>query len=199
MRTVLARRTAALCLAVVAAAGLVGGCTKDAGKHPAAPSPSAPAMSAAPGPGRVTATPAGDASAGSREGRVDYTDPESVAAAYVQAYVRHGWRDPAPRAYLDRIKPYATAAYVKKLRDSSSDRCDVSCEAAKKSRVEVSADNLHTVIPDEAPRSGTEVWVQVSYAERTSWSNGGESTQTGMILKLTRSGGKWLVDGRQGT
>ncbi|MFE9098011.1 hypothetical protein [Streptomyces sp. NPDC007264] len=197
--TAVARRAAALCLAVAAAAVLTAGCTKGAGKPAAPPSSSAPPVNAAPGPGKVTATPAGEASASPGGERFDYTDPEAVAAAYVQAYVRHSWQDPSPRAYLERIGPYATAAYVKRLRDSSSDRCDVTCETARKSRVEVSADEIHTVIPDEAPRSGSEVWVQVSYAERTSWSNGGESSQTGMVLKLTRSGGKWLVDGRQGT
>ncbi|MFH8802170.1 hypothetical protein ACH4F6_21610 [Streptomyces sp. NPDC017936] len=195
--TAMPRRAAALCLAALAVA-VLGGCTEDE-EPEAAPSSSGPSVSAAPGSGRQSASPAGDATAGPGATAVDRGDPETVAAAFVDAYVRQDWTVDGPRAYLERIEPYATAAYLEKLRDTSSDRCDVTCAAAKKGGVSVSADAIETVIPDEAPRTPTEVWVQVTYVERTSWSNGGDGNDTGMNLKLVKSDGTWLVDARMGS
>lgn len=192
-----ARRAAGPCAALAVAALLVTGCTGSPAKSHPAPSSAAP-VSAVPGPGRGTATPAQEATA-SPSGELDRGNPESVAAAYVAAYVRQSWRDADPRAFLKRIEPYATAAYLRQLRDSTGDRCDVTCEAARKKKVEVSAGDIETVIPDEAPRSDGSVWVQVSYTEHTSWAGGGDSTRAGMSLKLARGGGAWLVQARQGT
>ena len=192
------RRTAAVCLSAVLAAAVTSGCTREAKKPPVAPS-SSPPMSAAPDAGGRTASPAADSTSASPSGQVDYHSPEMVAAAFVVAYVRQSWKDTDPRAYLDRIEPYSTAAYVKRLRDTTSDRCNLMCQQARKSHVVVNADNPRTVIPDEAPRTDSEVWVQVSYEERTSWSNGSDGTQAEMVLELTKTGGKWLVNGRQGS
>lgn len=119
-----------------------------------------------------------------------------MATAFVGAYIEQKWTDRDPRAYLLRIAPYSTTAYLNKLRDSTSDRCDLSCRGAKKGHVLVSADEIETVVPDEAPRTATKVWVQVTYTQRTSWDGGGDSAESGMNLKLVKTGEKWLVDGR---
>ncbi|MGW0704889.1 hypothetical protein ACWD4G_02750 [Streptomyces sp. NPDC002643] len=191
------RRATALCLAALAVA-VLGGCTKDEEPGPT-PSSSTPSVSAAPGTGEPTDSPAEDASASpSASTAVDYGDPEMVAAAFVHAYAEQDWAVDSPRAYLKRITPYATTAYVRKLRDSSSDRCDVTCDAAKKGGLKVSADDIGTVIPGEAPRTPTEVWVQVTYTERSSWGSGGDSTPVSVNLQLVKNGGKWLVDARTG-
>ncbi|MFD7712215.1 hypothetical protein [Streptomyces sp. NPDC059786] len=202
MKTV-PRRTTALYLSAALAVAVLSGCTKDE-EPEAAPSSSAPSMSAAPGTGEHSASPGGttaspSASPSPKPTSVDSGDPEMVAAAFVHAYVAQDWKADGPRAYLDRIEPYATKAYVKKLRDSSSDRCDVTCEAAKKGGLAVSADDIATVVPPEAPHTSTAVWVQVTYVERSSWGSGGDSEDTGMNLKLVKSGGEWLVDARTGS
>jgi hypothetical protein len=182
------------------AAALATGCTKNAhAKEPSAVRSSGAEMSAAPGATgsadspSTTATPSPSGSE-----KVDYSNPENVAAAFVNAYTRHGWQDPSPLSYLDRAKPYSTARYLQELRHSTSDHCDTACQQDKKRHLVVGADDIQTVIPDEAPRTGSEVWVQVSYTERSSWDGSGDSVSAGMVLKLEKADGKWLVDGRQG-
>ncbi|GGN67280.1 hypothetical protein GCM10011579_039660 [Streptomyces albiflavescens] len=194
------RRTTALCLAAAVAAALATGCTKNANaKEPSAVRSSGAEVSAAPGAsGRadspsVTATPSP-----SRTEKIDYTDPEMVAAAFVNAYTRHSWQDPSQLSYLDRSKPYSTARYLKELRDSTSDQCGTACRQEQKKHLVVGADDIQTVIPDEAPRTAAQVWVQVSYTEHISWAGGGDSASAGMVVVLAKADGKWLVDGRQG-
>ncbi|GHE07330.1 hypothetical protein [Streptomyces alanosinicus] len=191
-------RTAALCVAALAAA-VLGGCSTDH-HHRSTPSPSGPTVSAAPGPGGPTASPSASRkpTASPSPSATGYDNPQSVATAYVGAFVEQKWSDSGPRAYLDRIAPYATAAFVKKLRDGTGDRCDLACRGAKKRHVTVSADNIRTVIPEEAPRTPTKVWVQVTYMEHTSWDDGGDSAASAMNLELVKDQGKWLVDARMG-
>jgi hypothetical protein len=129
---------------------------------------------------------------------MDHGNPEMVAAAFVTAYTKQNWKVDGPLAYLDRIAPYTTTAYLAKLRGSSGDRCGVTCEAAQKKGVTVSASNVATVIPGEAPRTPTAVWVQVTYVERTTWGGGGDGSNEAMNLKVVKTGGKWLVDARTG-
>ncbi|MCX4763817.1 hypothetical protein OG562_23180 [Streptomyces sp. NBC_01275] len=197
------RRAAVLCLAAALAGLAVAGCTKDDKEPAPASSSPTPSVSAAPGTGQQTSEPTPSTSASASPSAsatgVDFGDPEAVASAFVYSYVLQDWAVDGPRGYLDRIRPYSTAAYVKKLRDTSSDRCDLICQGDKKSGVKVTADDIGTVIPDEAPRSANSAWVQVSYTERTSWEGGGDGSDTGMVLVLTKSGGKWLVNGRMGS
>ncbi|MFG2330120.1 hypothetical protein ACGFMM_10885 [Streptomyces sp. NPDC048604] len=198
MTATLRRTAAALCLVALAAA--VSGCTQEGKPSPGASS-ATPSVSSAPGTGQPTApapSPKPTTSPSASTAGLNYGDPEAVASAYVDAYVRQNWAVDAPRAYLKRIKPYATASYIAKLRGSSSDRCDLMCEADKKSGVRVSADGIGTVIPPEAPRTSRSVWVQVSYVERTSWPGGGDGSKAYTVLELVKSGSKWLVNANVG-
>ncbi|MFB0626820.1 hypothetical protein [Streptomyces sp. AB3(2024)] len=194
-----ALRLSRACLVTAVAAALLSGCSQGAKKPQPAPASPSSRVSAAPGTG-AGGEPAGGASPVPTPGSgasVDFKNPEMVAKAYVYAYIKRRWKDdPGPRTYLDQIKPYTTADYLKSLQNAGGDRCDRECEQAKKSDVRVTAEELGAVTPPEAPASDTERWVQVSYTARTVWDGGGDAARDGMVLQLRLLDGKWLVAGR---
>jgi hypothetical protein len=151
------------------------------------PHPSAPAYPDDPGPSR---SPSG--------ATVDPSDPQSVAGAFVKAFVGRRYDDP-PRAFLKKVKPFTTADYLARLRQETGDGCGTACKAYIRAKSVTTASVSGTVIPPEAPRTKSSVWVQVSYTKFTkSQVEKGNHIPYGMVLHLRKQGGGWLVSERQG-
>ncbi|OIV39152.1 hypothetical protein BIV57_02140 [Mangrovactinospora gilvigrisea] len=127
------------------------------------------------------------------------TDPgaaaQKVAESWVKAYVGRHYADPNVNSYLGAIAPYSTPALVTRLRSSTDNTCSAVCQDYRKNKTVVSAQIDGSNIPDEAPRTSTQVWVEVSYEEQMDPDDDDAGdVPKGMQLVLVKVQGKWLVD-----
>lgn len=166
------------CLAgALAAAVLAAGC---AGGHPAAT------------PGR--AAPAASAPSASlvRVPRPDYDSPASVASAFYIAWASVDSIHDGPDAYAVRCTPLAAPSLEREL--SASQPATAAWQEMRASRL-VSLVQVQAVTrPDGAPAPTASVAYLSVYATRVTTTTTGRTTVSdGVTLRLTRSGGRWLV------
>ena len=174
------RRRAARC-GVLIAAVVVAGC---AGGHPAA-RPAAP--------GRAAPAPASAPSASLvRIPHPDYADPASVASAFYIAWASVDAIDDGPDAYAARCAPLATASLEREL--AASQPATAAWQEMRRSRL-VSLVQVRAVSrPDGAPAPTASVAYLSVYATRVTVTAAGRTTGSdGSTLRLTCSGGRWLV------
>ena len=171
-------RRAARC-GVLIAAVLVAGCT---GGHPAArhPAPDQAAPASAPSASLV------------RVPHPDYADPASVASAFYIAWASVDAIHDGPDAYAARCAPLATLSLEREL--AASQPATAAWQAMRRSRL-VSLVRVRAVTrPDGAPAPTSSVAYLRVYATRVTVTTGGRTTGSdGITLRLTRSGGRWLV------
>ena len=174
------RQRAAWC-GVLIAAVLAAGC---AGGHPAA-RPAAP--------GRPAPAPASVPSASLvKVPRPDYADPASVASAFYIAWASVDAIHDGPDADAARCAPLATPALERELADSQP--ATAAWQEMRRSRL-VSLVQVRAVTrPDGAPAATSPVAYLSVYATRVTVTTSGRTTGSdGITLRLTRSGGRWLV------
>jgi hypothetical protein len=172
------RRRAAGCATAVAAVMLVAGCSAG---H-ATPR-------AVPGAAVRTASPAGSLV---RVPRPGYSSPASVAAAFYVAWASVDAVHDGPAAFAARCAPLATSALERQL--AASPPATAAWQAMHRERL-VSLVRVSAVThPDGAPApTPTTAYLRV-YAERVTTTTAGRTTASdGVTLRLTRSGGRWLV------
>jgi len=164
------RQRAARC-GVLIAALLAAGC---AGGHPAA-RPAAPGR-AAPAPASAPLV---------RVPHPDYADPASVASAFYIAWA-------SVDAYADRCAPLATASLEREL--AASQPATAAWQEMRRRRL-VSLVQVRAVTrPDGAPAPTASAAYLSVYATRVTVTTAGRTTGSdGITLRLTRSGGRWLV------
>ena len=175
------RRLSGAWLTAVLAAGLVTGCAAGA----ASPRPAAAAGRPAPG----IAVPAGSLV---RVPRPDYARPASVAGAF---YVAWGSTDAVhdqPGTYLALCAPLVTPALERQL--AASQPAPAAWQAMYRARL-VSLVRVQAVTrPDGAPAPTPDaVYLRVYATRVTTTSAGRQVASDGVTVKLTRSGGRWLV------
>ena len=174
------RQRAARC-GVLIAALLAAGC---AGGHPAA-RPAAP--------GRAAPAPASAPSASLvRVPHPDYADPASVASAFYIAWASVDAIHDRPDAYAARCAPLATASLEREL--AASQPATAAWQEMRRSRL-VSLVQVRAVTrPDGAPAPTASAAYLSVYATRVTVTTAGRTTGSdGITLRLTRSGGRWLV------
>ena len=174
------RQRAARC-GVLIAAVLAAGC---AGGHPAA-RPAAP--------GRAAPAPASAPSASLvRVPHPDYADPASVASAFYIAWASVDAIHDRPDAYAARCAPLATASLEREL--AASQPATAAWQEMRRSRL-VSLVQVRAVTrPDGAPAPTASAAYLSVYATRVTVTTAGRTTGSdGITLRLTRSGGRWLV------
>jgi hypothetical protein len=176
------RQRAARC-GVLIAALLAAGC---AGGHPAA-RPAAPGR-AAPAPAPASAPSASLV----RIPHPDYADPASVASAFYIAWASVDAIHDGPDAYAARCAPLATASLEREL--AASQPATAAWQEMRRSRL-VSLVQVRAVTrPDGAPAPTASVAYRSVYATRVTVTTAGRTTGSdGITLRLTRSGGRWLV------
>lgn len=128
-------------------------------------------------------------------------DPLQSAIAWLRGYRTQAWTDPQPWTWTTRVLPAVTGALSDQYRalrnaDGGSEWLDY---VARRCSTTVSAPGA--VIPDEAPRSTTEVYVQVTGNAVTNCGTGlapgGTSEQLAATVELVRgSDGLWRVRNR---
>ena len=171
------RQRAARC-GVLITAVLAAGC---AGGHPAA-RPAAP--------GRTAPASAPSASL-VRVPHPDYASPASVASAFYIAWASVDAIHDRPDAYAARCAPLATASLEREL--AASQPATAAWQEMRRRRL-VSLVQVRAVTrPDGAPTTASAAYLSV-YAARVSVTTAGRTTGSdGITLRLTRSGGRWLV------
>ena len=172
------RQRAARC-GVLIAAVLAAGC---AGGHPAA-RPAAPGRAA---PASAPSAPL------VRVPHPDYADPASVASAFYIAWASVDAIHDGPDAYAARCAPLATASLEREL--AASQPATAAWQEMRRSRL-VSLVQVRAVTrPDGAPAPTASVAYLSVYATRVTVTTAGRTTGSdGITLRLTRSGGRWLV------
>jgi hypothetical protein len=171
------RRLSGAWLAVALAAGCAAG---------AAPQrPAAAAERPAPG----IAVPAGSLV---RIPRPDYARPASVAAAFYVAWASTDAVHDQPGTYLALCAPLVTAALERQL--AASQPAPFAWHAMRRARL-VSLVRVQAVTsPAGAPTPTPSVVYLRVYATRvTTTSAGRQVASDGITVRLTRSGGRWLV------
>jgi hypothetical protein len=166
------------CLAgALATAVLAAGC---ADGHPAA--------------GRGRAAPAASAPPTSlvRVPRPDYANPSSVASAFYIAWASVDTIHDGPDSYAARCTPLAISSLEREL--SVSQPATAAWQEMRASRL-VSLVQVRAVTrPDGSPGSAASVAYLSVYAVRVTTTTTGRTTVSdGVTLRLTRSGGRWLV------
>jgi hypothetical protein len=172
------RQRAARC-GVLIAAVLVAGC---AGRHPAA-RPAAPGRAAP-----ASAPPASLV----RVPHPGYADPASVASAFYIAWASVDAIHDGPDAYAARCAPLATASLEQEL--AASQPATAAWQEMRRSRL-VSRVQVRAVARlDGAPAPTASAAYLSVYAARITVTTAGRTTGSdGITLRLTRSGGRWLV------
>ena len=177
------RRLSGPWLAAVLAAGLATGCAAGA----ASPRPAAAGGRPAPGPG--IAVPAGSLV---RVPRPDYSSPASVAAAFYVAWASTDAVHDQPGTYLALCAPLVTAALERQL--AASQPAPAAWQAMRRARlvslVRVQAVTHPAGAPAPAPAA---VYLRVYATRVTTTSAGRQVASDGVTVRLTRSGGRWLV------
>lgn len=171
------RRRAGGC-GVLAALMMVAAC---AGGHTA--------RDAAPGRAVHTATPTGSLV---RVPRPDYADPASVAAAFYTAWGSVDAVHDGPADFAARCAPLVTGSLERQL--TASQPATAAWQAMRRDRL-VSLVRVRAVTrPDGAPAPDSfTVYLRV-YATRVTTTTAGRTTVSdGVTLRLSRSGGRWLV------
>jgi hypothetical protein len=122
----------------------------------------------------------------------DYSTPASVAAAFYVAWASVDAVHDGPAAFAARCAPMATGALERQM--AASQPATAAWQAMRRDRL-VSLVRVSAVTrPDGAPSpSPLRVYLRV-YAERVTTTAAGRTTASdGVTLRLTRSGGRWLV------
>jgi hypothetical protein len=90
------------------------------------------------------------------------TDPLVAASAWLRGYRTQSWTDPRPWSWTTRVLPVVTGQLAGEYRtvQSAPGGAEWADYVARRCATAVSA--VGAVIPGEAPRSDTEVYVQVS-------------------------------------
>jgi hypothetical protein len=169
----------AACCSILIAAMLVVGC---AGGHPVArqPAPDQAAPASAPSASLV------------RVPHPDYVDPASVASAFYIAWASVDAIHDGPDAYAVRCALLATLSLERQL--TASQPATSAWQSMRRSRL-VSLVRVRAVThPNGAPASTSSVTYLRVYATRVTVTTGGRTTDSdGITLRLTSSGGRWLV------
>ena len=175
------RRLSGEWLAAVVAAMLVTGCAAGAGS----PRPAVAGERPAPG----FAVPAGSLM---RVPRPDYARPASVAAAFYVAWASTDAVHDQPGRYLAKCAPLVTAALEREL--AASQPAPAAWQAMRRARL-VSLVRVRAVThPDGAPVPTPDVVYLRVYATRVTTTPAGRQVASdGVTVRLTRSGGRWLV------
>ena len=163
-------------IAAVLAAGCAGG---DPAVRPAGPA-GQPGPASAPSASLV------------RVPHPDYADPASVASAFYIAWASVDAIHDGPYAYTTRCAPLATASLEQEL--TASQPATAAWQEMRRSRL-VSLVQVRAVTrPDGAPAPTASVAYLSVYATRVTVTTAGRTTGSdGITLRLTRSGGRWLV------
>jgi len=169
----------AACCGVLIAAVFVAGC---ADGHPVAlqPAPDQAAPASTPSASLV------------RVPHPDYADPASVASAFYIAWASVDAIHDRPDAYAARCAPLATPSLGRQL--AASQPATAAWQEMRRSRL-ISLVRVGAVArPDGAPTSTSPVTYLRVYATRLTVTTGGRTTDSdGITLRLTGSGGRWLV------
>jgi hypothetical protein len=175
------RRLSGEWLAAVVAVVLVAGCAAGAGSPRPAVAGERPAAGFAVPAGSLVRVP-----------RPDYARPAPVAAAF---YVAWGSTDAVhdqPGRYLGLCAPLVTAALGRQL--AASQPAPAAWQAMRRARL-VSLVRVRAVThPDGAPAPTPDVvYLRVYAARVTTTPAGRQVASDGVTVRLTRSGGRWLV------
>jgi hypothetical protein len=171
------RRRAAAC-AAAAAVMLAAGCS---GGHAA--------VRAVPGTSAQGASPAGSLV---RVPRPDYASPASVAAAFYTAWGSVDAVHDGPASFAARCAPLDTGALGRQL--AVGQPATAAWQAMRRERL-VSLVRVTAVTrPDGAPAPTPAAAYLRVYAVRVTTTTAGRTTASdGVTLRLSRSGGRWLV------
>lgn len=171
------RRRAAAC-AAAAAVMLAAGCS---GGHAA--------VRAVPGTAAQGASPAGSLV---RVPRPDYASPASVAAAFYTAWGSVDAVHDGPASFAARCAPLDTGALGRQL--AVGQPATAAWQAMRRERL-VSLVRVTAVTrPDGAPAPTPAAAYLRVYAVRVTTTTAGRTTASdGVTLRLSRSGGRWLV------
>ncbi len=128
-------------------------------------------------------------------------DPLLAATAWLRGYRTQVWTDPQPWSWTTRVLPVVTGDLAGDYRtvQTAAGGAEWADYVARRCATDVSA--LGAVIPAEAPRSATEVYVQVTGDAVTHCAigapPGGGTEHLAATVELVRgAGGLWRVTSR---
>lgn len=127
-------------------------------------------------------------------------DPVATATAWLRAYRGISWRDPSPSSWVDRVRPYVgddLAADDDRARQGTA---GTSWMSFVHDQCTATAREVGGVIPPEAPRAPTSVYVQVSGTVVTQCAPGAPPRPLEPVaatVELRRlADGRWVVQRR---
>jgi hypothetical protein len=129
------------------------------------------------------------------------TDPLRSATVWLRGYRTQSWTDPQPWSWTVRVAPVVTGELAGQYRtvQSAAGGAEWADYVARRCATQVSG--LGAVVPAEAPRSDTEVYVQVTGDAVTQCGTGpapgGGTEHLAATVELVRGGdGLWRVTNR---
>lgn len=144
-----------------------------------------PAPAAAPEPNQVQGLPEGDRD----------QIPQSIQQ-FVTAYASHSWLDSGAGVWLEKTKPFTTAAYQNALEaefDGNED--SPSWAAFKRAQTKTVPEGISTVIVSASAAGEASVIIDYQVLTTTGGSPAGQPEPFHRMATLKKSGTTWLVDG----
>ena len=122
----------------------------------------------------------------------DYADPASVASAFYIAWASVDAIHDGPDAYTARCAPLATVSLEREL--AASQPATAAWQEMRRSRLVSLVQVRAATRPDGAPAPTASAAYLSLYATRVTVTTAGRTTGSdGITLRLTHSGGRWLV------
>lgn len=126
------------------------------------------------------------------------TDPVESALAWLRGYRTISYTDPDPSGWVTRVAPVVTDELAREYRATRNAGGDLAWHTYTAQRCTTEISGASAVIPDEAPRSATEVWAQVQGEALTTCEAGpppaGPSEQVAATVQLLKgTDGRWRV------
>jgi hypothetical protein len=128
------------------------------------------------------------------------TDSRASAIAWLRGYRSQSWTDPAAWSWTTRVSPVVTGELAAQYRAVRGAGGGAEWSGYVAGRCVTSITGPAAVIPEEAPRTADEVYVEVSGDAVTRCAVGqppsGPGDRVSATLELTRVGQYWLVTRR---
>ncbi|GGM67803.1 hypothetical protein GCM10012275_43010 [Longimycelium tulufanense] len=127
------------------------------------------------------------------------TEPVETARRWLLAYRTRDWTDPGPAVWIDRTRPYVTGAFAAENEQARGGTRGAHWEEFVRRRCRTRVEKATGVIPPEAPRGDTGVYVQVSGIITTTCTAGEphpDEPTSATVSVLRGPDGRWRVNQR---
>ena len=144
-----------------------------------------PAPAAPPEPNQVQGLPEGDRD-----------QIPQIIQQFVTAYASHSWLDSGAGEWLEKTKPFTTAAYQNALEaEFAGNEDSPSWAAFKRAQTKTAPEAIATVIVSASGAGEASVIIDYQVLTTTGGSPAGQPEPFHRMATLKKSGTSWLVDG----